>query len=159
MQFPTPTIFLFCWYQTYIKPPFQFYGEWNLSNRLYFLELLQAIGDLESHPPAPFFVGLREKRRGENSNVKRKIAVLIKQHSWNLQDKQWNEGMHLKTIKMEQLSILNRNHVQQIKKKRLFFICHLSYICLTCLLLYCLIWRAHATCWPASIKYSQITQH
>ena len=29
---------------------------------------------------------------------------------------------------MEQLSILNRNHFQQIKKKRLFFICHLSYI-------------------------------
>lgn len=29
---------------------------------------------------------------------------------------------------MEQLSILNGNHFQQIKKKRLFFICHLSYI-------------------------------
>lgn len=39
-----------------------------------------------------------------------------------------NEGMHLKKPKIEQLSILNRNHFQQIKKKRLFFICHVLHL-------------------------------
>lgn len=36
--------------------------------------------------------------------------------------------MHLKAPKIKQLSILNRNHFQQIRKKRLFFVCHVLHL-------------------------------
>jgi len=56
---------------------------------------------------------------------------------------------------MEQLSILNKNHFEQIKKKD----DSSSATRLTFPLPHCLIWRACASHWPVSIEDSQITQH